>query len=57
MLIVREPLEKVAGAFGLSEDRAAQMLKECRGKLFEQRLLRPKPHRDNKILTGWNGIL
>lgn len=55
VLIVREPLAKVAAAFQLDEDKAAKLLEEGRRKLFEQRQLRPKPHRDNKILTGWNG--
>lgn len=55
MLIVRQSLEKTAGVFELEESKAAELLGECRKKLFEQRLQRPKPHRDSKILTAWNG--
>ena len=56
MLIVRGSLEKAAEKFKLERDRAAELLRECREKLFQQRQLRPKPHRDDKILTAWNGM-
>ncbi len=55
MLIVRESLEAVAGVFELEQERAAELLEESRKLLFEQRQLRPKPHRDDKILCAWNG--
>ncbi|MCX7869038.1 MAG: thioredoxin domain-containing protein, partial [Terrimicrobiaceae bacterium] len=34
----------------------AAMLREARRKLFEARARRPRPHRDNKVLTAWNGL-
>src|SRR3954447_2255305 len=33
------------------------MLNEARVKMFEARLARPRPHRDDKILTAWNGLM
>lgn len=55
MLIVKESLEKTAEFFDLEQDIATALLGECRKLLFKQRQLRPRPHRDDKILTAWNG--
>ena len=44
---------KDAGAAGLSR-RAAE---ECRRKLFAAREGRVHPHKDDKILTAWNGLM
>lgn len=57
VLIVRGSLEKTAEKFKLEKDRAAELLGGCREKLFQQRQLRPRPHRDDKILTAWNGLM
>lgn len=57
MLIVKGSLEKSAEHFKIEEVKAAELLKESRELLFKQRLERPKPHRDDKILTSWNGRL
>lgn len=35
----------------------ADILVECRGILFAAREQRPRPHRDEKILTAWNGSM
>ena len=48
-------MEKTAGVFELQQDRVVELLEECRQCLFAQRQQRPKPHRDDKILTAWNG--
>ncbi len=37
------------------EDR--QFAEECRQKLFEYREKRIHPHKDDKILTAWNGLM
>jgi len=32
-------------------------LAAARNRLFEHRNTRPRPHRDDKIITGWNGLM
>ena len=49
--------DKLAPAFGLSEDEIARSLAESRSKLLTHRATRPKPHRDDKIITAWNGLM
>ncbi|GMQ60360.1 thioredoxin domain-containing protein [Vallitalea sediminicola] len=34
-----------------------KLLKECKQKLFDYRNKRVRPHRDDKILTSWNGLI
>jgi uncharacterized protein YyaL (SSP411 family) len=36
---------------------AASFLRECREKLFAVREKRPRPHRDEKIIVAWNGLM
>jgi len=56
VLIVRGSLSETAAKFSLEESLAKQLLSDCREKLYSVRQSRPKPHRDDKILTSWNGI-
>lgn len=35
----------------------APMLADCRKTLFAARAKRPRPHRDEKILAAWNGLM
>jgi hypothetical protein len=39
------------------ENRDAGAFAGARRKLFEARALRPRPHRDDKILTSWNALM
>ena len=55
VLIVKKSLEDTAKKFELEEEKVAELLEECKKRLFQRRQLRPKPHRDDKILTAWNG--
>ncbi|RCX16390.1 hypothetical protein DFR58_111139 [Anaerobacterium chartisolvens] len=34
-----------------------RLIEECRQKLFEHREARVHPHKDDKILTSWNGLM
>ncbi len=34
-----------------------QSLQRSRMTLFQARLSRPRPHLDDKVLTGWNGLM
>ena len=50
-------IEQAAAAHGLSVDDARAGLRSTAKKLFEQRAKRPRPHLDDKILAGWNGLM
>ena len=41
----------------ISEDELQEILERGRKKLFEEREKRVKPHRDEKVLTAWNGLM
>jgi uncharacterized protein YyaL (SSP411 family) len=52
-----EPLPAIAKSMGLSEEILAARLETIRQKLFEIREGRVHPHKDDKILTDWNGLM
>jgi uncharacterized protein YyaL (SSP411 family) len=49
--------EEVAREFGKSAEEVEAILSRSRRRLFEVREARPRPHRDDKILTSWNGLM
>ena len=49
--------DKLSEKFGLSAAETEASLRASRGKLFTHRATRPKPHRDDKIVTAWNGLM
>jgi uncharacterized protein YyaL (SSP411 family) len=51
------PLAEVARSNELTEDDLTRALDGIREKLFAARESRPRPHRDDKILTDWNGLM
>lgn len=57
VLIIRHSVTEVADKYKLSEDEVSKCLNNGRKKLFDERQKRPKPHRDNKIITSWNGLM
>ena len=57
ILFEGESLEKISAQFSLAEDAARAILLEGRDTLFAIRAQRPRPHRDEKIITAWNGLM
>jgi hypothetical protein len=57
LLYVSQSLEEIAQRTGKSRDAIQASLERSRVKLFEARLARPRPHLDDKVLTGWNGLM
>ncbi|MFX3681383.1 MAG: thioredoxin domain-containing protein [bacterium] len=53
----KEALPDVAKAFGRSPEDLAKRLQDLLQHLRRQRGMRPRPHRDEKIVTAWNGLM
>jgi len=53
---LKEDLASLAGRVGVPLASLSGILAEGRRRLFEAREKRVRPHRDDKILTGWNGL-
>jgi uncharacterized protein YyaL (SSP411 family) len=49
--------QELASRFGLGPEEAARSLKAARERLFSAREGRVKPHRDEKVITAWNGLM
>jgi len=50
-------VDEAAKEFKKPVPEIERILEESGKKLFEARLKRPRPHRDDKILTDWNGLM
>nr|WP_301999405.1 thioredoxin domain-containing protein [Desulfosporosinus nitroreducens] len=50
-------IKKVAQDNSLSEEEVLQSLENARQALFAEREKRIHPHKDDKILTAWNGLM
>jgi uncharacterized protein YyaL (SSP411 family) len=50
-------IEDVATAVSLTPDAARAALERARAAMFAAREKRPKPFRDEKILSSWNGLM
>lgn len=48
--------DKLAAAFDLTETEIAGSLTSSSKILLAHRTTRPRPHRDDKIITAWNGL-
>jgi uncharacterized protein YyaL (SSP411 family) len=57
LLYVASTIEEVVQRTGASRDEVEASLQRSRLVLFRARLSRPRPHLDDKVLTGWNGLM
>jgi hypothetical protein len=57
VLHLTRPIMALAQQIGAPESVVATQLEGIRKKLFDARELRPKPFRDEKIITSWNGLM
>jgi len=56
ILVQQCSVEELAQRSGQSVDEISQSLAQSRRILLEHRSNRPRPHRDDKIVTAWNGL-
>jgi uncharacterized protein len=55
--LIQQSVEEFAIKEGLSIDEWRQQVRELNQKLFVEREKRVHPHKDDKILTAWNGLM
>lgn len=56
-LIETGSVEHAAEELGMDAAQLKERLEACRRRLFQQREKRIHPHKDDKILTAWNGLM
>ena len=57
LLFVARSIDEIAKETGKSPDDVVDILHRTRLKMFKERLGRPRPQRDDKILAAWNGLM
>ncbi len=57
ILHIASTLEKMSDEFKLSPSELIKILKESQKSLLTERERRIRPHRDEKIITSWNGLM
>ena len=57
LLYVAGSIDELVERSGKSREEIEEVLRRSRMTLFETRLTRPRPHLDDKVLTGWNGLM
>ena len=54
---LKKPLSELAPELDMTEEELQQRLEDLRQSLFAVREQRIHPHKDDKILTDWNGLM
>jgi len=57
ILHLKKSNKELADELNITEDDFSRKLESIRQKLFEYRKKRIRPHKDDKILTDWNGLM
>ncbi|MCX5846098.1 MAG: thioredoxin domain-containing protein [Deltaproteobacteria bacterium] len=57
ILHLEKPTAELASVLGISEESLRQRMAAVRMQLFSARERRTRPHKDDKILTDWNGLM
>jgi uncharacterized protein YyaL (SSP411 family) len=57
LLYTARGVAEIASELGREPDDVANALMQARITLFNARQTRPRPHLDDKVLTGWNGLM
>ena len=57
VLYAAQTMEAVAQKFGKPQAEVRTLLDDARRKLFEARSKRQRPHRDDKTIVAWNGLM
>jgi hypothetical protein len=57
LLYIAKSIDEIATEADMTPDAVFDVLNEARSAMFDARLSRPRPQRDDKILTAWNGLM
>jgi uncharacterized protein YyaL (SSP411 family) len=57
VLIERRSIDDTAREFNATREQVRSLLDESRKRLLEVRNERPRPSRDDKVVTSWNGLM